>query len=146
VNPGRGWVMVRAAQLTPKAIAEAMDRGEFYASSGVVLKDVRVDEKEYRVVVDDAATRAEVSKPELVPRRLKEPGNDSGYVVSFIGPGGTELKRVVGMEATYERHPGKAYVRAKVTYTQSVNGERLQYAAWTQPAFGDGRDVKASRR
>ncbi|MEN9637971.1 MAG: hypothetical protein RL077_6375, partial [Verrucomicrobiota bacterium] len=40
-NAGRGWVMVRARHLTPASIVLAMEAGDFYASSGVYLNDVR---------------------------------------------------------------------------------------------------------
>ena len=38
-NPGRGWIVVRAAELSPLAILEAMESGDFYASTGVTLSD-----------------------------------------------------------------------------------------------------------
>jgi hypothetical protein len=145
-NPGRGWVMVRAAELTPRAVADAIDRGDFYASSGVMLKEVTVTDKEYQVVVDPAATEAEVAKPELVPRRLAEGGPAApGCRVEFIGPGGKVLQTVNGAAATYRREPALPYVRAKITYTFAVDGGRAECAAWTQPAFGDGR-LKANTR
>ena len=34
-RPGQGWVMVRSERLTAEAILEAMEDGEFYASTGV---------------------------------------------------------------------------------------------------------------
>jgi hypothetical protein len=40
-NPGRGWVMVRARHLTAEAMVRGMDAGDFYASTGVVLDDVK---------------------------------------------------------------------------------------------------------
>ena len=40
-GPGRGWVVVRAARLDARLLLEAMERGEFYASTGVVLDDVK---------------------------------------------------------------------------------------------------------
>ena len=43
-RPGRGWVMVRARHLTPESLIRAMKAGDFYASSGVVLRDVRYDD------------------------------------------------------------------------------------------------------
>ncbi len=49
--PGRGWVMVRAAELTPEAIVQAMKAGEYYASSGVTLEDVRADDAGMTVTV-----------------------------------------------------------------------------------------------
>src|SRR4051812_45303632 len=39
-NPGRGWIMVRSDDLSPSAIIKAMDRGDFYASTGVTLEDI----------------------------------------------------------------------------------------------------------
>ena len=40
VNPGRGWVMVKAPFLTAEAIVKGMEAGDFYASTGVVLNEV----------------------------------------------------------------------------------------------------------
>src|SRR5204863_3589304 len=39
-NPGRGWIVVRAPSLETGELLAAMKRGDFYASSGVVLEDV----------------------------------------------------------------------------------------------------------
>ena len=39
-GPGRGWVMVRAPRLEANALLAALERGDFYASTGVVLEDV----------------------------------------------------------------------------------------------------------
>ena len=39
-NPGRGWVMVKAPALDVETLFAAMDRGEFYASTGVILDDI----------------------------------------------------------------------------------------------------------
>jgi len=41
-NPGRGWIVVRAPELTPAALISAIGDGDFYASTGVVLDDVVV--------------------------------------------------------------------------------------------------------
>lgn len=42
-TPGRGWVMVRAVKLDANALVEAMQRGDFYASTGVTLDQVVFD-------------------------------------------------------------------------------------------------------
>lgn len=42
-NPGRGWVMVRAEELTVAALIAAMERGDFYSSTGVTLDNIRRD-------------------------------------------------------------------------------------------------------
>jgi len=46
-NTGRGWVMVRAGALTPGSIIEAMERGDFYATSGVTVDDIRLAKGKY---------------------------------------------------------------------------------------------------
>ena len=140
-NPGRGWVMVRAAELTPDAISEAMDRGDFYASNGVFLKEVTATDTEYRVAVDPAPTEAEVVKPEVIGKRLTTTDEAPlGYRIDFIGPGGRVMKTVQGTEAACPRDKSHAYLRAKIIYTRKGEGGSLiQHFAWTQPAFTDER-------
>jgi hypothetical protein len=41
VNPGRGWVMVKAPYLSAEAIVRAMEAGDFYATTGVILDEVQ---------------------------------------------------------------------------------------------------------
>jgi len=50
-NPGRGWVMVRGNEAEPDAIITAMQAGEFYASSGVLIRDIRTDAGRYTVEI-----------------------------------------------------------------------------------------------
>ena len=53
-TPGRGWVWVRAAELTPAAIITALRAGDFYASTGVRLREVRMrEENVLRVAIDE---------------------------------------------------------------------------------------------
>ena len=40
-NTGRGWVMVRARHLTAESLIAALEAGDFYATSGVTLRDVQ---------------------------------------------------------------------------------------------------------
>lgn len=46
-SPGRGWVMVRASRLEADRIIEAIQRGDFYASSGVRLESVQCDSRDF---------------------------------------------------------------------------------------------------
>lgn len=41
VGPGKGWVMVNSDKLTPESILDAMDKGDFYASTGVTINDIQ---------------------------------------------------------------------------------------------------------
>ena len=107
-RPGKGWVMVRAASLEPRAILDALERGEFYSSTGVELRDYAADARTMRVEV-----RATTF---------------SRYRIQFIGSGGRVLSEVDGPTATYTFRGDEGYVRAKVFES---NGD----VAWTQPVI-----------
>lgn len=106
-NPGRGWVMVRAASLEREAIFRALEAGDFYASTGVELEDVRTGGAEYVVEVKPAGT--------------------ARYAITFLGAGGKTLARVEAARGAFPLK-GQRYVRARV---DDSNGN----TAWTQPVF-----------
>lgn len=142
-NAGRGWVMVRAAELTPSAIVAALEGGDFYASTGVTLADVRREGRTLTVEV--------------------RPETGSDYTIRFIGtrrdfdrrseelpltvPGtrphrrysddiGAVWAEIKGTRASFTLREGDLYVRATVTSTKpkpnaSAPGEFE--CAWTQP-------------
>lgn len=107
-NPGRGWVMVRASRLEPEAIVQALDHGDFYASTEIILKKYEVSNKEISIQIEQE--------------------RDYGYTTVFIGRDGKVLKRVYGTEPHYEFDGSELYVRGKIF---STNGGW----AWTQPVF-----------
>ena len=45
-NPGRGWVVVRAEELSVEAIIKGLETGDFYASTGVTLEDLESSQEE----------------------------------------------------------------------------------------------------
>jgi hypothetical protein len=107
-TPGHGWVMVRASRLGAAEILQALEQGDFYASTGVTLKDYQADAKTIRL--------------EIAP----EP--QSKYTVQFIGQWGKVLQEVNSNPAVYTFKGDEVYVRAKISES---NGK----AAWTQPVF-----------
>lgn len=117
-RPGRGWIQVRAAALDADTLMRAMHAGDFYASSGVTLEDVRVEEG--AMLVDVA---------------------DSGCTVEFLGARkggepGAVLAATTADPAVYSFVGDELYVRARVTSPQphpdpNVAGEPER--AWTQP-------------
>lgn len=146
-NPGRGWVMVLCSELTTPAIINSLEKGLFYSSSGVSLREVRSSAKGQEVIV--------------------APENNTKYVIEFIGTkkgyptesepviagGDTEiwttrryspelgkvLHRVEGTHARYDFADDDLYVRARVTSSKlhpnpSVPGEFER--AWAQPVLG----------
>ncbi len=136
-NPGRGWVMVRSDTLTPAAITDAMARGDFYASSGVILGEVKQSGDRYMLTIDTAATNRELDSPFLIGRRADE--TKTGYFIQFFGDQGRLLHEVEGLEATYTPQAGDAYVRAKITRRRRKGSLILEHYAWTQPVF-EGTD------
>jgi hypothetical protein len=144
-NPGRGWVMVRALRLTPDVIVAAMKRGDFYNSTGVVLREL-------------------VREGDTLSLAL-EPESGVDYTIEFIGtrkgadlaarpahgapPGatgrisdryseeiGVVLQTVRGKQARYEMKGDELYVRARVTSSAPhPHGHRAGdvQMAWTQP-------------
>ncbi|MGD9561687.1 MAG: CehA/McbA family metallohydrolase [Pyrinomonadaceae bacterium] len=107
-TPGRGWIYVRAAELTPKAIMDSLRRGDFYASTGVELSDYRASEKQVVITIKEARW--------------------SKYRVQFIGRGGRVLSESITSPASYIIKGDEGYVRAKV---YESNGKM----AWTQPVM-----------
>jgi hypothetical protein len=107
-GPGRGWVVVRAATLEARALLDAMERGDFYASTGVELSDYRVDRASMTVTIRKTLF--------------------SKYRVQFIGEGGKVLQEAHDSPATYVFTGRETYVRAKVIESNGA-------IAWCQPAF-----------
>ena len=107
-GPGRAWVVVRADRLAPRAIVEALDRGDFYSSTGVELSDYQVTDKAITITVQQ--------KP------------SSRYRIQFIGSHGRVLSETTASPAAYLFTGDERYVRAKVFES---NGR----VAWTQPVF-----------
>jgi len=109
--PGKAWVVVRAEKNDAPSILGALERGEFYASTGVELEDYTASEKEMTV-------------------RVREK-NTAHYRIVFIGANGRVLQETTGAEARYAIHGDEKYVRAKVI---DSNGKM----AWIQPGFVRG--------
>lgn len=137
-NPGRGWVMVLSDKLSADSITEAMLAGDFYASSGVMLKTLVRGRNTIEVQVDTSATDAELTSPILLGSRVK--AGRPGYAIDFIGPGGKVLHSVQGTRASFKVPGNVSYARCKVTLRKHrKDGTVRAYFAWTQPVFTDGR-------
>lgn len=147
-NTGRGWVMVRARRLTPEAIIHAMEAGDFYASNGVVLKDVRRSGKELAVEVEPAAgvtytiqfigTRKgfDQSTEVLNPPADEQPPRRTLPHRRYSKDVGAVFSEVKGTKASYALKGDEIYVRAKIISTQpKENGSVADEfeTAWTQP-------------
>jgi hypothetical protein len=103
---GRGFVMVRAS-LDEPSIRAATLRGDFYASTGVLLD---------RAEVADGALVVTVAGREL-----------QAHTFTFIGTGGRRLAHTRGHEARF------ALADAPAGYLRAVVEDGQEHKAWVQP-------------
>ncbi|MBI4475514.1 MAG: CehA/McbA family metallohydrolase [Acidobacteria bacterium] len=105
-KPGKGWVMVRAATLSVESILSALERGEFYASTGVELDSVVATERSLNISVKQVPS--------------------SKYRIQFIGRNGRMLAEFTSSPASYSLRGNEGYVRARILESNGL-------MAWTQP-------------
>ena len=141
-NPGRGWIMVRAPALEANALMRAMERGDFYASTGVTLSRLRRTGRQLSLEI-----RSEPGISYTIQFIGTRRGYDTASVAMRDSAGapvtrrysdelGATLSEVRGVSATYEMRGDEIYVRARVVSTKakanpSYDGEVEM--AWTQP-------------
>ena len=142
VNPGRGWVMVKAPHLTAEAVVTGIEAGDFYASTGVLLDGFSREGNELRVAIrpepgvtyktEFIATMKD-AKLDSTPKHDKD-GNE---VTATYSP---DIGKVVGestaANSTYILTGNELYVRAKVTSSKPHPNPYAKgdvEVAWTQP-------------
>ena len=107
-NPGRGWVVVRASELTVDAIVDGLATGEFYSSTGIVLAELEQSDESVSLEIEQES--------------------DFIYTTTFSGRDGDVLAEETGLSPSYSIRGDEGYVRATV---RSSSGGK----AWTQPVF-----------
>jgi hypothetical protein len=143
-NPGRGWVVVRASRLSATSIVEALEAGDFYASSGVRLKQVERTKNRLRIEIDpepgvEYTTHFIGTLRGFDPssRPAPQPTNSALPVTRIYSSEiGTSLGEVRGTQAEYTLHGDELYVRAKVVSTKlkaNPYATNEVEAAWVQP-------------
>lgn len=110
-NPGRGWICVKAKTLTSENILNAVEKGNFYSSTGIELQDIVTGNNTIEISIT--------------------PQGDFKYTVIFTGNNGKILKTSYNNPAVYKITGSEKYVRAKIL---SSGGN----TAWTQPVFLTG--------
>jgi len=105
-RPGTGWVYVRTPRLDPRAVVDAVERGDFYASTGVEMQSVETTAGSMTL-------------------RIKTQSS-SKYRIQFIGRQGRVLSEATASPATYTFKGDEGYVRAKVIESNGA-------IAWIQP-------------
>jgi hypothetical protein len=141
-NPGRGWIMVRSSALASDSLMRSMARGDFYASTGVTLSELRREGQRLTL---------EIKGDPGVSYRTQFIGTRRGYDTTSVAMHDSTGKPVTrryssqvgavlaeGRETTasYTLRGDEVYVRARVVSTKpkanpSYDGEVEM--AWTQP-------------
>ena len=120
-NTGRGWVMVNSKKLETSSLIEAMEKGDFYASTGITIKKYVVTKNQIRVEV--------------------EPEQGVHYEILFLGykDGGEAveiLERIEDTKGSYTFQDNDLFVRVKITsdaLKESPPNTQETKQAWTQP-------------
>ena len=143
-EPGRGWVMVRAGDLSADALIHALEDGDFYSSSGVELANFLAHDD--RLEVEVAPVDGETYTIEFIGTTketnlkgepiLNEEGEPLPTTHRYSADIGKVLKTVQGTSATYQFTGDEMYVRAVVTSSAdhpnpSEVGDKKK--AWLQP-------------
>jgi hypothetical protein len=136
--------MVRVRELSARAIVEAMEAGDFYASTGVRLKNVRREGHELSLDID--AEPGVTYKTEFLgtlegfdPTSAPGPRpTNSIYAVTrrYSEQIGAVLAVAEGPRASYKLEGDELYVRARVTSSKpkpNAFGTNETERAWTQP-------------
>lgn len=143
-NSGRGWVVVRAKELSAASLIRAMKRGDFYSSTGVELDTLKTDGKGISVAVKTKP--GESFKIQFIGT-LKDHDSTNKPIRNAAGEKlrithrysadvGKVLKEVAGPRASYEFTGKELYVRAKVISSKAQKNPIIagdKETAWTQP-------------
>jgi hypothetical protein len=147
VNPGRGWIMVRAAYLSPEAILRSIEAGDYYCSTGVRLNEVRTVGEEIQLEIhgepgvryrtEFIATLADANL-DSTPR-LDAKGNPLPVSRQYSKDIGIVVAQSEGLSPRYRRTGKELYVRARVTSDKPHPNPYRKgdvEMAWTQPVVG----------
>ncbi len=142
-NAGRGWVMVQADALSAESIIPAMEEGNFYASSGVMLSEVTFDGNEVTVTVETeegVSYRIDffgtMKGQELETVEISDPESGEFLAYRYSDEIGQLLQSVEGPAATFTFTGKEMFVRGRVTsstvkHNPNFSGEFER--AWMQP-------------
>ncbi len=147
-SPGRGWVMVLAKELEPETLLRAIYAGDFYASSGVELKQIDWDPESGTLRIEIEAEEGVEYTTEFVGTRqgfdptsrpvLDAEGNELPVTRRYSDDVGRVFHKTKGESPEYVLEGDELYVRAIITSSRphpnpSLEGQLEQ--AWVQPVM-----------
>lgn len=144
VNPGRGWVMVKAPYLSAEALVRALEAGDFYATTGVAFKEIRRVGGKFTLAIQ--AEKGVTYKTQFIAtlrsasltseQRLDARQQPLDVTRVYSQDVGKLVAEVEGTEPSYQITGEELYVRAKVISTRPHPNPYQKgdvEVAWTQP-------------
>lgn len=143
---GRGWVMVRAGKLEADTLITAMQRGDYYCSTGVVLEDVTYDKTTKKLALKIKAEPGVSYVTEFhgtrrnYDRAVKEvpadPKDTHPIRLAYSDDVGMVLAKSESLTPEYQLTGDELFVRATVISSKAPKNpvwEKQTEQAWTQP-------------
>ena len=137
-RPGRGFIMVQADKLEADAIAGAVKKGDFYASTGVILKELKYDPKTKTLKVEVNPKKNTKYTIEFIGTRRGVSPKRSEGTPRYSDAVGEVFKKVEGTSGSYTLKGDELYVRAAIRSDRKMqrppakNNPKTEQA-WTQP-------------
>lgn len=139
-----GWIMVRAGKLDVTSLLAAMRRGDFYASTGVTLKDVQYDPAAGTLTVEVdpregvnyeirfIGTRKDYDRS---TRQVTDHRPDQHTITVYSKDVGKTFETVQGAKATYKLTGDELFVRAHVVSDRKLKRKNQFDKPYTAEAF-----------
>lgn len=146
-RPGRGWIMVRAAELSVDALLDSLERGDFYASTGVELSSLEFDTTTGLLSIEICPQGDAVFTTNFIgtlrdfdsttkPRIDPQTGETIPGILDYSTDVGQVLSTSNGLRCQYRLTGRELYVRAEVTSNRPPEFPTTEspfQKAWTQP-------------
>jgi hypothetical protein len=144
VNPGRGWVMIKSHNLSPEGLIRGLESGDFYASTGVMLDEIKRDCDELRLAIrtEPGVTYktefiATMKGTNLEPKpKLDKDGRELPVTADYSPDIGKVVAESSSATPRYVFTGKELYVRAKVTSSKPHPNPYAKgdvEVAWAQP-------------
>ncbi|MEX2671052.1 MAG: hypothetical protein WD294_02960 [Phycisphaeraceae bacterium] len=111
-RPGRGWIVVRAAELTAENLVAGMAAGDFYATTGVTMAEIDATADHLHVAVDTASDPdAEYTIQFIGTREGYDPSHEPVMAQGAIGKIADVTDAWVFVQAVADRETGEQTLR-----------------------------------
>lgn len=121
VGPGKGWIMVRSEKLTPDALLDAIDEGNFYASTGIIINDIKFNGRKLDI---------EIMPQDGIEYTTEFVGSLKGTDISGKVTTDLEGNKIANTTQTYSNEIGKVLATStSLNPTYTLSGDELYVRA-----------------